>query len=643
MSGDCGAGLDAEAAGGHADGSHTEMLDAVEDAIFLLDAQTGRVIDANLAALTLIGPCSQRLTACSIADWSAVEEGYTAARALVHLQSAVRTGAERFVWRSKRPDGASYWCEVRLVRSSRASASTASAPRVVAVFRDVSVARASAEALRIAEERYRCLVRSLPRSAILLCDHDLRLVLVDGPEVTATGFSKPAMEGKTIFECLPLHFAQLVEGNLRRVLNGESFSAELPFEERWYAYNYVPIRDDADRVLYGMILAVNITERRQAEENLRQSQKMEAVGRLAGGVAHDFNNMLTAIMGAADQLGELASTPDQQELCSLVSRAAERAAELTRRLLSFSRKGKIHATPVDVHAVVRDVVRLLQRSIDPRVRLSTQLAAASAVVIGDVAQLQSALLNLAINARDAMPEGGELLISTEVCFLDEAARLSMPFDLEQDTYLRVSVRDTGVGIPQSSQARIFDPFFTTKPVGQGTGLGLAAVYGTAVEHAGAVVVHSDVGRGSVFHMYLPLSQVALPLPETEANTKPGSGLVLFVDDEALVRDVGKKLLLSLGYQVLVAMDGAEGLRIFEERHSELAAVLCDIVMPVLSGADATARMREIDARVPIILCSGYTRDDRAGSVAHASSDALVSKPFHRSELAATLSRIARQI
>jgi len=285
-------------------------------------------------------------------------------------------------------------------------------------------------------------------------------------------------------------------------------------------------------------------------------------------------------------------------------------------------------------------VRLLQHSIDPRVRLVLKLDAPSTVVVGDAGQLQSALLNLGINARDAMPDGGELCFSSEVRHLDADARASMPFDLRQEAYVRLSVTDTGVGISPESQSRIFDPFFTTKPQGQGTGLGLAAVYGTAVEHAGAITVYSELGRGSVFHLYLPLSDAQARPREPEPEVKPGSGLVLLVDDEPLVREVGQRLLVSLGYQVVSANDGAEGVRIFAARHAELVAVMCDIVMPVLSGADATARMRQIDAQVPIIVCSGYPRADRSSGVPWV-GDAFLNKPFHRAELAAVLSRVAR--
>jgi PAS domain S-box-containing protein len=422
-------------------------------------------------------------------------------------------------------------------------------------------------------------------------------------------------------------------GQAFRVVDGENI--------RWVEERTFPVLDLQGRPYRIAGLGADVTRRRELEQNLHQAQKLEAIGQLAGGVAHDFNNMLTAIMAAADELGQSVPDSEQRELCQLISGASDRAAELTRGLLSFSRKGKLHAAPLDLHEVIRDTVRLLERSIDRRVRLRVQLQATPSVIVGDPAQLQNVILNLGINARDAMPGGGELHITTEACQLDALACSTLSLQLRPGAYLQVSVRDTGTGIPKQLQARIFEPFFTTKPVGQGTGLGLAAVHGIVTDHGGTVSVESELQRGSVFRLYLPLSDLECPLPLENTSGTGGSGLVLLVDDEPLVREVGRRLLQSMGYQVLVARDGEEAVRTFRARHAELAAVLCDMVMPVLSGADATSCMREVDPAVPVILCSGYPRDERGGEL-H-SSWAFLSKPFHRSELSRVVARVARRL
>jgi CheY-like chemotaxis protein len=271
------------------------------------------------------------------------------------------------------------------------------------------------------------------------------------------------------------------------------------------------------------------------------------------------------------------------------------------------------------------------------VKLKLDLAAKQAVVMGDGSQLQNALLNLGINARDAMPEGGVLTIATADCELDEATCAALPFDLAPGGYLRLRVSDTGNGIPEAHLAKVFEPFFTTKPVGHGTGLGLAAVYGTVVEHGGAVTVSSEVGRGTAFDIYLPPTKRSPSLLARAAETRPGSGIILLVDDEPLLRKVGVQLIKSLGYEVVVAKDGAEGVRVFAERHHELTAVLCDLVMPELSGSDAIRQMRDLDPKVPIVACSGYPHGDRLGATVP-ECEAFLSKPFHRAELAAALER-----
>jgi len=387
-------------------------------------------------------------------------------------------------------------------------------------------------------------------------------------------------------------------------------------------------------------IGTDVTRRHELEAALRQSQKMEAVGQLAGGVAHDFNNMLTVILHAAEELGTLATTDDQRRLSELVISAAERTADLTRKLLAFSRKGKVRSTRVDVHTVVADVVLLLGRSIDPRIKVVTRLAAPSAVVLGDPGELQNALLNLGLNARDAMPDGGLLEISSTLRELDAADCATIPFALTAGPFLQLSVRDAGSGIAVQHLARVFEPFFTTKPVGKGTGLGLSAVYGTVVEHHGAITVYSEVGHGTVFHLYLPLSAGPLPKPISHVEPPLGSGLVLLVDDEPLVRNMGERLLLSLGYEVALANDGEQAVRLFAEHHTRLVAVLCDVIMPERSGSDAIDEMNAIDASVPIIVCSGFPRDEQLSRTGQPLP--FLAKPYHRSELATILAHVARR-
>jgi two-component system cell cycle sensor histidine kinase/response regulator CckA len=412
---------------------------------------------------------------------------------------------------------------------------------------------------------------------------------------------------------------------------------------RWIHERTFPIRDSSGQCVRVTGMGADVTKRRELESVVRQAQKMEAIGQLAGGVAHDFNNMLTPILSAGEELLENAQSPVERELCSMIISASERAAELTHKLLSFSRKGRTQNAAVDMHAVIRDTVALLERSIDRRVRILIELHAAASTVMGDVAQLQNVLLNLGINARDAMPDGGELHFRSEVLDLDATSCAVLPFELRPGLFLQLSVRDTGTGIPIEMQSRIFEPFYTSKELGKGTGLGLAAVYGTMLEHNGAVTVESQPGLGAVFRLLLPLSNEALPSKEVSRPLVQDSGLILLVDDEPLVLAAGTQLLKSLGFTVVAASDGDQALQRFHELSKLLVAVICDVVMPRMSGSELVRELRAIDASVPIVVASGFPRNERPslGVASPGRADAFLAKPFHRNELSRTLSSVIR--
>jgi two-component system cell cycle sensor histidine kinase/response regulator CckA len=498
--------------------------------------------------------------------------------------------------------------------------------------------------LRESEERFRQLAESI-EEAFWLYDLGSRAMVYASPAWSrvygtpldqALSPTQPRFQG--IHDDDRARISAAFDERAPREAMRQEYRLVAPQGTRWIEERTFPILDAAGQPWRIAGIGSDITHARELELALLQSQKMEAVGQLAGGIAHDFNNMLTAIMAAAEQLRTTKDGSEQQDLCELIVLAAERTSSLTNKLLAFSRKGKVSNARVDMHSLVTDTASMLTRSIDPRIKVRTELAASMHTVSGDAGQLQNAVLNLGINARDAMPEGGELHISTSLCSLDEPACAGLPFELKPGQYLEIAVRDTGTGIAPEHLSRVFEPFFTTKPIGQGTGLGLAAVYGTAVEHAGAVTASSELGRGTVFRLLLPLSDGgALPVP-SNADAPKGHGLILLVDDEPMILNVGAKLLRRLGYEVVTARDGAEGVRLFAECRDRLAAVLCDIAMPELSGREAERRMRELDPTVPIILSSGFPRADGVGELAPTGGEFLA-KPFRLNELAHTLSRI----
>ncbi len=404
---------------------------------------------------------------------------------------------------------------------------------------------------------------------------------------------------------------------------------------RWLSWNAMPLEAE------GLILAVarDITAHRDMEEQLRHAQKMEAIGQLAGGVAHDFNNLLTGILGNAELLQDDGTLSGTQRACaSDIVEAGRRAADLTRELLAFSRKTPLEHRTVDLHEVIAQVEKLLTHSIDRNIRIEQALKAAPALVTGDRAMIHNTIVNLAINARDAMPEGGRLTLATENVVIGEGGIEHQREALTPGAYVQISVTDTGVGIAESERSRIFEPFYTTKPVGQGTGLGLASVYGCVRNHGGMIRVASAIGAGSTFTVLLPAATIDERDPSEfdPPEVQRGSGHVLVVDDEELVRTVAAAALERLGYTVTACANGGEALRLFESMHGRLAAVLLDLVMPNMNGEQVLAQMLAIDDRVPIILCSGYARDHEVDSMTRSRAAALLSKPFRLDELSRTL-------
>jgi signal transduction histidine kinase/ActR/RegA family two-component response regulator len=383
---------------------------------------------------------------------------------------------------------------------------------------------------------------------------------------------------------------------------------------------------------------------RTAEEQLRHAQKMEAVGQLAGGVAHDFNNALTGILAHASLLSE--ELPDgtaARESADTIAAAAARAAELTKQLLGFARRGKLVAGPCDVNAVVRDVVRLLARTLDKRIRVVERLDERAPTVFGDSGQLQHAILNLAVNARDAMPDGGELRLGTAVVELDSAWCERHPGAVPGPN-VAITVGDTGHGIPANVQERMFEPFFTTKGPGRGTGMGLSLVYGTIRAHGGTITVETDEGRGSTFTIHLPVSAAgaaATPSPGRSPVSARGRGTVLVVDDDQLPREAAARVLSDAGYDVHAVASGEEAVAWFRKNAAVTRAVVLDLLMPGMDGESCYQALRDISSDVRVVLVSGFDRHDRAEVLLERGVREFLPKPFAAADLTAAVDRATR--
>jgi two-component system, cell cycle sensor histidine kinase and response regulator CckA len=420
----------------------------------------------------------------------------------------------------------------------------------------------------------------------------------------------------------------IINGNVIAVLeffSSEEFDAD-PQQLRLIEY----VGDQTGRIFERQAAEEVLKEK---EEQLRQSQKMEAIGALAGGVAHEFNNLLQAIQGYA-RFATLNLETDHAARHDLeqVVKASDRASKLIRQLLGFARRQAMQANDVQLQEVVDDVRRLLKPLIGAHISQDIQCSHGVGAVRGDTAMLEQVLVNLCLNARDAMPDGGTLTLRLrEVQFSEEVCLTRL--GLLPGCYAHLQVRDTGRGMDENTMQRIFEPFFTTKEPGKGTGLGLAMVYGAVQQHSGKILVNSKPGEGTTFDIYLPVTAAAQPSRPNPvpAESVGGNETILVAEDESLVRDIAVRILASAGYHVLVASDGHDALRVFDEHRADVALVLLDIVMPNMGGREAFQRMQKVRPDLRAIFATAYSPEEYA---LHLGDEQLpvIDKPFDPDEL-----------
>jgi len=398
-----------------------------------------------------------------------------------------------------------------------------------------------------------------------------------------------------------------------------------------------PIRDTHGRLAGTVLVFRDITERRRLEEHLRQAQKMEAIGRLAGGIAHDFNNIMTVITGFSDLLMAAPELTDtHREFVANIHEAGRRAAGLTQQIMAFSRKQMLIPCVLNLNTVVRDIGAMVKRLIGSNIRFVTETAADLGAVKVDPTQVGQVILNLAANARDAMPDGGRLVVATANAELGPDVTAEYP-DVRPGRYVMLSIADTGGGIPADVLPHIFEPFFTTKAVGQGTGLGLATVYGIVKQSGGHVAVESTAGAGTTFRVYLPQVEEQPAAAEREASLPPrGSETVLLVEDEDAVRRMTKLILKREGYLVLEAADGRDAIAVAEGHAGPIHLLMTDVMMPHLSGREVADQFRGSGRVSRVLFVSGYTEDVLVHQGVESESAEFLHKPF---DIAAMLRKV----
>jgi PAS domain S-box-containing protein len=436
---------------------------------------------------------------------------------------------------------------------------------------------------------------------------------------------------------------------LEHRLIGEERVTMVTGETRWVQTVKKPIVMNRTGEVRILAVSTDITEQKQLQDQLLQSQKMEAIGQLAGGISHDFNNLLTGILGYTALLKMTTERhPDIYKTIELIENTAHRAAALTQKLLGFARKGKHRNIPVNLHTTIDETMAILQRTIEQNITLKLLCDAPNAFVLGDPVQLQQVILNLAINARDAMTahvggaDGGEMTLTTRCLESPGATGLSST-DSRSPGYLEVTVRDTGCGIPLDIQKRIFEPFFTTKEPDRGSGMGLAMVYGIVANHGGTVTVRSTPGEGAEFRVVLPLSPTTPAQLPTVLPTRPlsGEGSVLVVDDHPVVRQVTARMLDALGYRVTTAHDGVEALEYYREHVSDIDLVIIDMVMPRMGARECFRKLKALDPNVVAILSTGYVQNDSVQEIMTDGMSAFIQKPYQLGQLAAVVEQVMR--
>jgi PAS domain S-box-containing protein len=547
------------------------------------------------------------------------------------------------------PDGSFRWTSIRSQTFFEGEGAARHPVRTVGAVRDTTGQKQAEE-----EQTKLATVVAMNRDFIGIATLDGSVLYLNFAAMNLVGLaSAQAVRGKTVFDFFAHSDRQLARDVLYQTLlksgfwSGESrlqyFTSGKLIDVEITAFQ---IRDDGGAPLYIAVVAHDITERKRAqaekaklEEQLFQAQKMESIGRLAGGVAHDFNNLLTVINGYCQLvLAELSADDPKRDAVGEIQKAGERAVGLTRQLLAFSRKQVLQPRILDLNCVVQDLQPMLERLVGEDVEVSVALEAENAMVFADPHQLEQVIMNLAVNARDAMPGGGTLLIETANVELDQRYARSHS-EVRAGNYVRLAVGDTGIGMDDKTRQRIFEPFFTTKPTGQGTGLGLSTVQGIVAQSGGHIQVVSEPDCGTTFQILLP-ALAGVPDDGAAGAAKPdhapaqgGGETVLLVEDMPEVRDYTAAVLKGYGYHVIQAGDAGEALLVCERERGRIHLVLTDIVMPKVSGRELASRLEELRPGIKVLLMSGYAENVNVLDGVLDERVQFIEKPFTPEELA----------
>jgi PAS domain S-box-containing protein len=501
---------------------------------------------------------------------------------------------------------------------------------------EISIRKQTEAALRESENKYRTVLEANPDS-VIVCDMERKVTYLNPTFTKVFGWTLEECLGKKMDMFVPEeNWPETIE-MIEKVLAGENLSGIETFRYT-KAGDIVPVSisgaiyHDHDGNPVGSVVNLrNIYEQKKLEAQIQQVQKMEAIGTLAGGIAHDYNNLLMGILGNASLMTfDLDPNHPHYEKLQNIEKYVQSGADLTKQLLGFAKGGKYEVKSIDANDVVRQSSEMFSRT-KKEIRIHQKFQKNIWPVEADPNQVEQVLLNLYVNAGQAMPGGGELYLQTENVTLDDS--YTRHFSVQAGDYVKISIADTGIGMDEKTIKRIFDPFFTTKDMGRGTGLGLASAYGIIKNHGGIINADSILNKGTTFNVFLPASDknIVKTKPLNQKTLK-GVGTVLLVDDEEMIIDVGSQILENLGYSVLSARSGTDAIEVYRVHQDEIILVILDMIMPDLGGGETYDRLRKINPEIKILLSSGYSIDGQASEIMDRGCNGFIQKPFNIKQL-----------
>jgi two-component system cell cycle sensor histidine kinase/response regulator CckA len=599
---------------------HRTILQTAMDGFWMVDSQ-GRLLDVNETYCRMSGYSEPELLAMSIPNLEARE---TADDTTAHIQKIKAQGQDRFESQHRRKDGSIFDVEVSVQDRSNEDG------RVVAFLRDITERKR-------AEEAFQVLVNRAPIGIFIVQDGKCQMVNPGFERVT--GYTAGELLGGKSLTLVHPDYRETVRENAVQMLKGELDQPyEFPIitksgETRWIMEKVTTTKYQGKRATLGYFL--DITEHKSLEDQFLQAQKMEAVGRLAGGVAHDFNNMLNVIIGYGDLLNsKIRPKTSLARYLAEIMKASDRATALTRQLLAFSRKTISVPQILNLNDQLAGIEKLLARLIGADIEIRMVLEPVLGAVHADPGHAEQIVMNLVVNARDALPRGGKLTIETANAYLDEDYARAHTY-VTPGHYIMIAVTDNGEGMDAATQARIFEPFFTTKEVGRGTGLGLSTVYGLVKQNNGHIEVYSEVGHGTTFKVYLPRVQEAVPaVSEAKPITRDlhGSETILVVEDEDMLRESICRSLNIYGYTVQAARHGGEAVLLCERHPGPIHFLLTDVVMPQMNGRDLADRLTSLRPDMKVLYMSGYTENAIVRHGVLETGIFFIQKPFRTKKL-----------